>query len=72
MLRRLVSGILVAHAAAAAHAQAPDFMVGDIRVEGLQRIAENDAAAAEEGEGEGADTPGAGTPGDNADGTSEA
>ncbi|MFZ9086439.1 MAG: outer membrane protein assembly factor BamA, partial [Steroidobacteraceae bacterium] len=40
MLRRLVSGILVAHAAAAAHAQAPDFVVGDIRVEGLQRIAE--------------------------------
>ena len=37
---------------------------------GLQRIAENDAAAAEEGEG--TDTPDAGTPGDNADGTSEA
>ncbi|OGA85248.1 MAG: DNA gyrase subunit A [Burkholderiales bacterium RIFCSPHIGHO2_01_FULL_63_240] len=37
---------------------------------GLQRIAENDAAAAEEGEG--AETPDTGTPGDNADGTSEA
>ena len=37
---------------------------------GLQRIAENDAAAAEEGEG--TDSPDAGTSGDNAEGTSEA
>ncbi len=37
---------------------------------GLQRIAENDAATAEEAEG--AETPEAGTPGDNAEGTSEA
>ena len=37
---------------------------------GLHRIAENDAAAAEEGEG--SDTPDAGAPSDNADGTSEA
>ena len=40
------------------------------RLNGLQRIAENDAAATEEGDG--TDAPEAGTPGDNADGTSEA
>ena len=37
---------------------------------GLQRIAENDAATADEAEG--AETPEVGTPGDNAEGTSEA
>src|SRR3989344_2822363 len=40
------------------------------KLSGLQRIVENDANVAEEGEG--AETPDTGTPGDNADGTSEA
>jgi outer membrane protein insertion porin family len=39
MLRRLIGGILLAHAAGA-FAQDADFVVGDIRVEGLQRISE--------------------------------
>ena len=40
MLRRLIGSILLAHAPAVALAQASDFVVGDIRVEGLQRISE--------------------------------
>ncbi|HEY7752821.1 MAG TPA: outer membrane protein assembly factor BamA [Steroidobacteraceae bacterium] len=39
MLRRLIGGILLAHAAGA-FAQDAGFVVGDIRVEGLQRISE--------------------------------
>jgi len=40
MLRRLIGGILLAHAPIAALAQAGGFVVGDIKVEGLQRISE--------------------------------
>jgi len=41
MLRRLISGILLAYVPAAfAQGVGPDFIVGDIRVEGLQRISE--------------------------------
>ena len=40
MLRRLIGSILLAHAPALAIAQAGDFVVGDIKVEGLQRISE--------------------------------
>ena len=40
MLRRLIGSILLAHAPMMAFAQASDFVVGDIRVEGLQRISE--------------------------------
>jgi outer membrane protein insertion porin family len=40
MLRRLIGSILLAHAPMMALAQASDFVVGDIRVEGLQRISE--------------------------------
>jgi outer membrane protein insertion porin family len=40
MLRRLIGGILLAHAGIALGQGAGDFVVGDIRVEGLQRIAE--------------------------------
>jgi outer membrane protein assembly factor BamA len=41
LLRRLVIGILVTFAGAAGAQQATeDFTVGDIRVEGLQRISE--------------------------------
>jgi len=41
MLRRLIGGILLAYAPAAlAQADAAEFVVGDIRVEGLQRISE--------------------------------
>ena len=40
MLRRLIGGILLAHAGVALGQGAGDFVVGDIRVEGLQRISE--------------------------------
>jgi outer membrane protein insertion porin family len=40
MLRRLIGGILLAHAGMALGQGAGDFIVGDIRVEGLQRISE--------------------------------
>ena len=41
MLRRLIGGILLAYVPAAfAQGVGPDFIVGDIRVEGLQRISE--------------------------------
>jgi outer membrane protein insertion porin family len=40
MLRRLIGGILLAHAGVALGQGAGDFIVGDIRVEGLQRISE--------------------------------
>jgi outer membrane protein insertion porin family len=40
MLRRLIGGILLAHAPVMALAQADGFVVGDIKVEGLQRISE--------------------------------
>jgi outer membrane protein insertion porin family len=40
MLRRLIGGILLAHAGVALGQGASDFVVGDIRVEGLQRISE--------------------------------
>jgi outer membrane protein insertion porin family len=40
MLRRLIGGILMAHAAGALAQGTGDFVVGDIRVEGLQRISE--------------------------------
>jgi len=40
MLRRLIGGILLAHAPIAALAQTGGFVVGDIKVEGLQRISE--------------------------------
>ncbi len=40
MLRRLIGGILVAHAAGALAQGSGEFVVGDIRVEGLQRISE--------------------------------
>jgi DNA gyrase subunit A len=39
---------------------------------GLQRIAENDAASADDGDGDGSIAPETGAPGDPADGTSEA
>ncbi len=40
MLRRIIGGILLAHAGVALGQGAGDFIVGDIRVEGLQRISE--------------------------------
>ena len=40
MLRRIIGGILLAHAGMALGQGAGDFIVGDIRVEGLQRISE--------------------------------
>jgi outer membrane protein insertion porin family len=40
MLRALISGILLAHVTTALGQEAQDFVVGDIRVEGLQRISE--------------------------------
>ena len=40
MLRRLIGGILLAHAPVLALAQSGAFVVGDIKVEGLQRISE--------------------------------
>ncbi len=40
MLRRLIGGILLAYATTAVAQSAGDFVVGDIRVEGLQRISE--------------------------------
>jgi len=40
MLRRIIGGILLAYAGAALGQGAGDFIVGDIRVEGLQRISE--------------------------------
>ena len=40
MLRGLIGGILLAHAGVALGQGAGDFVVGDIRVEGLQRISE--------------------------------
>ncbi len=40
MLRPLIGSILLAHAAGATAQPADDFVVGDIRVEGLQRISE--------------------------------
>jgi len=40
MLRRLIGGILMAHAAGALAQGSAEFVVGDIRVEGLQRISE--------------------------------
>ena len=40
MLRTLIGGILLAHAPAALAQRASEFVVGDIRVEGLQRISE--------------------------------
>jgi outer membrane protein insertion porin family len=40
MLRRIIGGILLAHAGLALGQGAGDFVVGDIRVEGLQRISE--------------------------------
>jgi len=40
MLRRLIGSILLAHAPLTALAQPGDFVVGDIKVEGLQRISE--------------------------------
>jgi outer membrane protein insertion porin family len=40
MLRRLIGSILLAHAPLAALAQSGEFVVGDIKVEGLQRISE--------------------------------
>ncbi|MEX1994203.1 MAG: outer membrane protein assembly factor BamA [Steroidobacteraceae bacterium] len=40
MLRRLIGGILLAHAGIALGQGANEFVVGDIRVEGLQRISE--------------------------------
>ena len=40
MLRRLIGGILLAHAVGAFAQGSGDFVVGDIRVEGLQRISE--------------------------------
>jgi outer membrane protein insertion porin family len=40
MLRRLIGGILLAHAGIALGQGAEEFVVGDIRVEGLQRISE--------------------------------
>ena len=40
MLRRLIGGILLAHAAGALAQGTGEFVVGDIRVEGLQRISE--------------------------------
>ena len=40
MLRRIFGGILLAHAGMALGQGAGDFVVGDIRVEGLQRISE--------------------------------
>ena len=40
MLRRIIGGILLAHAGVALGQGAGDFVVGDIRVEGLQRISE--------------------------------
>ena len=40
MLRRIIGGILLAHAGMALGQGVGDFIVGDIRVEGLQRISE--------------------------------
>lgn len=40
MLRRFIGGLLLAHAGMALGQGAGDFVVGDIRVEGLQRISE--------------------------------
>jgi outer membrane protein insertion porin family len=40
MLRTLIGGILLAHATAALAQSPAEFVVGDIRVEGLQRISE--------------------------------